>query len=213
MDIFRTLGSRSLSVTATLHCSGKANTSIHGLGEDDTATFYNAKLNPPLFAGRAKLGIIKRLVLSGTHMYDPPNQRGSRIKANWPLMDRRVSEQQGRRLINLASGYILLRLWWPIATPTAQMNNCEPTSRRPINLRGVPRACPLPTPYIQCPDVHSCTVISVISHGNIKEHCGFIGPIHVYNIFWYRYNITWHIHFCEICMWFIVDRPHIGMTW
>ena len=38
MDIFRTLGSRSLSVTAVLDFSGNANTSIHGLGEDDTAT-------------------------------------------------------------------------------------------------------------------------------------------------------------------------------
>ena len=35
--IFRTLGSRSLSVTAMLYFSGKANTSIHDLGEDDTA--------------------------------------------------------------------------------------------------------------------------------------------------------------------------------
>ena len=39
MDIFRTLGSRTLSVTAILNFSGKANTSIHGLGEDDTANF------------------------------------------------------------------------------------------------------------------------------------------------------------------------------
>ena len=31
MDIFRTLGSRSLSVSDMLHFSGKANTSIHGL--------------------------------------------------------------------------------------------------------------------------------------------------------------------------------------
>ena len=36
MDI-RTLGSGSLSVTAMLEFSGEANTSIHGLGEDDTA--------------------------------------------------------------------------------------------------------------------------------------------------------------------------------
>ena len=37
MDIFRTLASRSLSVTAMLSFSGKASTSIHGLGQDDTA--------------------------------------------------------------------------------------------------------------------------------------------------------------------------------
>ena len=37
MDIFRTLGSGSLSVTAMLDFSGKANTSIHGIREDDTA--------------------------------------------------------------------------------------------------------------------------------------------------------------------------------
>ena len=42
MDILLTLGSRSLSVTVILNFSGKhgrANTSIQGLGEDDTATF------------------------------------------------------------------------------------------------------------------------------------------------------------------------------
>ena len=39
MDIFRTLWSGSLSVAAMLDFSGKANTSIHGLGEDDTAMF------------------------------------------------------------------------------------------------------------------------------------------------------------------------------
>ena len=37
MDIFRNLGSGSLSVSAMLDYSGEANTSIHGLGEDDTA--------------------------------------------------------------------------------------------------------------------------------------------------------------------------------
>ena len=37
IDIFWTLGSGSLSVTAMLDFSGKADTSIHGLGEDDTA--------------------------------------------------------------------------------------------------------------------------------------------------------------------------------
>ena len=37
MDIFRTLGSRSLSVTAMLNFSGKANTSIKSLREDNTA--------------------------------------------------------------------------------------------------------------------------------------------------------------------------------
>ena len=37
MDIFRTLRSGSLSVTDMLGFSGKANTPIHGLGEDYTA--------------------------------------------------------------------------------------------------------------------------------------------------------------------------------
>ena len=41
MEIFRTLGSGSLLVTAMLDFSGKANTSIHGLGEDDTASKYH----------------------------------------------------------------------------------------------------------------------------------------------------------------------------
>ena len=35
---FRTLGSGSLSVPAMMDFLGKANISIHGLGEDDTAT-------------------------------------------------------------------------------------------------------------------------------------------------------------------------------
>ena len=43
MDISQTLGSRSLSVKAMLNFSGKANTSIHGLGEDDTDRFENAQ--------------------------------------------------------------------------------------------------------------------------------------------------------------------------
>ena len=37
MDIFQTLGSRSLSVNAMLIFSGKTNTAIYGLGVDDTA--------------------------------------------------------------------------------------------------------------------------------------------------------------------------------
>ena len=57
MDIFHTLGSGSLSVTAMLDFSGKANTSIHGLGEDDTATPCSytwmppSPLNPSLSSG------------------------------------------------------------------------------------------------------------------------------------------------------------------
>ena len=42
MDVFRTLGSRSLSITAMLYFSGKANTSINDLGGDDTATHHIA---------------------------------------------------------------------------------------------------------------------------------------------------------------------------
>ena len=42
---FRTLGSGSLSVTAILDFWGKANTSIHGLGEDDTANGTPALVN------------------------------------------------------------------------------------------------------------------------------------------------------------------------
>ena len=57
MDIFHTLGPGSLSVTAMLDFSGKANTSIHGLGEDDTATPCSytwmppSPLNPSLSSG------------------------------------------------------------------------------------------------------------------------------------------------------------------
>ena len=45
MEIFRTLGKGSLSVTSLLDLSGKSNTSIHGRGEDDTAmTLHDALL-------------------------------------------------------------------------------------------------------------------------------------------------------------------------
>ena len=43
MEIFQTLGSGALSVTAMLDFSGKANASIHGPGEDDTARTYLEK--------------------------------------------------------------------------------------------------------------------------------------------------------------------------
>ena len=42
MEIFRTFVSRSFSVDAMFNFSGKANTSIHGLGEDDTSTSSDA---------------------------------------------------------------------------------------------------------------------------------------------------------------------------
>ena len=42
MDMFRTLGLGYLSVTAMLDFSGKANTAIRGLGEDDTAKHAGA---------------------------------------------------------------------------------------------------------------------------------------------------------------------------
>ena len=40
MDIFRSLGSGLLSVTAMLDFSSETHTSIHRLGEDDTANFH-----------------------------------------------------------------------------------------------------------------------------------------------------------------------------
>ena len=45
MDIFRALGARMLSVTTILNFPGKANTSINGLGEDDTATLHEAPVH------------------------------------------------------------------------------------------------------------------------------------------------------------------------
>ena len=42
MNIFRTLVSKSLLVSAMLNFSGKANTLIHGLDEDDTASWGHA---------------------------------------------------------------------------------------------------------------------------------------------------------------------------
>ena len=44
---FRTLGLRSFSVTAMLNFSGKANTTIHGLGEDDAASLVSAASPAP----------------------------------------------------------------------------------------------------------------------------------------------------------------------
>ena len=46
MDIYRILGSSSLSVSALLNFSGKANTSIHGLGGDDKANCRPAREAP-----------------------------------------------------------------------------------------------------------------------------------------------------------------------
>ena len=56
MDIFRTLGSGSASVTAMSDFSCKANTSIHGQGEDDTAS-------PAL--GRHRWNVLCSLVVKG----------------------------------------------------------------------------------------------------------------------------------------------------
>ena len=52
MNIFQTPGSGSLSVTAMLDFSGKANSPIHGLGEDDLANqlHYPLKNVQPCFA-------------------------------------------------------------------------------------------------------------------------------------------------------------------
>ena len=57
MDIFLTLRSRSLSVTAMLNFSGKANTSIHGLGENYTARSWpdQESRSVALGAGRTRL--------------------------------------------------------------------------------------------------------------------------------------------------------------
>ena len=48
MVIFRTLGLRSISVTAMLNLWGKANTSIDGLGRHDTATRQTRDIEPML---------------------------------------------------------------------------------------------------------------------------------------------------------------------
>ena len=67
MDICRTLGSRSLSVTAMLRnvdfFSGKMNnvTAIHGLGEDDTARPWPAMLHFTLCKKHWTLDLIKHL--------------------------------------------------------------------------------------------------------------------------------------------------------
>ena len=54
-----TCGSGSLSVTAMLDFSGKANTSIHGLGEDNTANFGD-NLDYDLDAGPGLPSLISR---------------------------------------------------------------------------------------------------------------------------------------------------------
>ena len=51
MNIFRTLGSGSLSVTAMLDFSGQANTSIHGFGEEDTASISMSCITITIFCG------------------------------------------------------------------------------------------------------------------------------------------------------------------
>ena len=73
MDIFRTLGSGSLSVTAMLDFSGKANTSIHGLGEDDTATNKLPKVDVGLMLShRLRRGPTRIAAIS---LHKPANTR------------------------------------------------------------------------------------------------------------------------------------------
>ena len=71
MDIFRTLGSGSLSVTATLHFSGKANISIHGLGEDDTASACSGACVPAV-----------RVYACSDHCLASPANSNGRVEAN-----------------------------------------------------------------------------------------------------------------------------------
>ena len=91
MDIFRTSGSRSLSVTALLNFSGKANTSIHSLGGDDKANCRPAREAPEtqmtknkrhsdLQARRnyhlfSKKGRDKKLIANGTNLTFSGNHR------------------------------------------------------------------------------------------------------------------------------------------
>ena len=94
MDIYRTLGSRSLSVTALLNFSGKANTSIHGLGGDDKANCrpareasetqmtknkrhsdLQARRNYHLFLKKRD----KKLIANGTNLTFSGNHRGADI--------------------------------------------------------------------------------------------------------------------------------------
>ena len=94
MDIYRTLGSRSLSVTALLNFSGKANTSIHGLGGDDKANCRPAREAPETQMTKNKRhnliykqdGIIiyfqrkgrdKKLIANGTNLTFSGNHRGA----------------------------------------------------------------------------------------------------------------------------------------
>ena len=58
MDISWTLGSGSLSGTAMSDFSGKANTSIHGLEEDDTASIYTTSFTVIDFANVYFLGSV-----------------------------------------------------------------------------------------------------------------------------------------------------------
>ena len=79
MDILRNLRSGSLSVTAILNFSGKANTSIHGLGEDDTETLLVAEyaerrhydtLYVAEYAGRRHYDTLLVAEYAGSRHYD-----------------------------------------------------------------------------------------------------------------------------------------------
>ena len=85
MDIYRTLGSRSLSVTALLIFSGKANTSIHGLGGDDKANCRPAREAPETQMTKNKRHSDlqarrdKKLIANGTNLTFSGNHRGADI--------------------------------------------------------------------------------------------------------------------------------------
>ena len=77
MDIFRTLGSGSLSVSPMLDFSGKANTSINGLGKDDTACLRGlAKLK--------KFQTLKKFWIELTPTTHPPYQIFLFLETNLP---------------------------------------------------------------------------------------------------------------------------------
>ena len=101
-DIFWTLGSRSLSVTTMLNFLGKANTSIHGLGEDDTAKseLHSQKcvlwfLFYYTFEAVVLVDLVDQLTLESVHCFWFYGSCQKRIPIRHSLMPKRILSQCG----------------------------------------------------------------------------------------------------------------------
>ena len=110
-DIFQTLGSGSLSVTAMFDCWGKVNTSFHGLGEDDTASTGPRYLRGYyLLGGGTEPRYLRGYYLLGggmdqCHMEITPEHTMT-PQHNGEIVGQRYSRQGPAKIVNLPGKYI-----------------------------------------------------------------------------------------------------------